>query len=78
MKANQVTPRVLADDLMFTCEGPGHRAHSYNAMVLSRILFTDIGARIADNKCFMFATDSFTRDFFINFVWDLEGLKIPC
>ena len=39
---------------------------------------TDIGAPIADNKCFMFATDSFTRNFFINFDWDLEGLKTPC
>ncbi len=46
-------------------------------MNLSRDFFADIGAKIADKKCFSFAADGKTRDFLANYRWDAEGLQIP-
>ncbi len=77
MKQAQVSPRCLADDLMIIATGHNHQARYINAMQQSKQFFTDIGARIADNKCFSFAGDSKTRDFLAAYVWDETGLKIP-
>ena len=38
---------------------------------------SDIGAKVADKKCFSFAADSKTREFLSMYVWDSNGLKIP-
>ena len=48
-----VTPRCLADDLLFTASGSGHRARAMEAMKESRQFFVDMGAQVATNKCFM-------------------------
>ena len=50
-----VEPRVLADDLMVTATGEGNRTRTIQAMQLSRQYFHDIGAKVANNKCFTFA-----------------------
>ena len=57
MRELDVDPRALADDLMFTATGEGHRARTIRAMRASKQYFIDIGARVADNKCFTFACD---------------------
>ena len=72
-----VVPRVLADDLMFTATGEGHRAKTVKAMRISMQFFEDIGARVATNKCFTFATDLYTRTYLANLNWDNKGTKIP-
>ena len=46
-------------------------------MKASRQFFTDIGARVADNKCFSFAGDQATRSFLAKLDWDGKGLLIP-
>ena len=78
MKEIKVVPRVLADDLMFTANGSGHRAKTIQAMKLSRQFFVEIGAKVADNKCFTFSNDTSTSDFLSNYIWDAKGLAIPC
>ena len=65
-----VEPRVLADDLMVTAEGEGNRTKTINAMQKSRQYFHDIGAKVANNKCFTFATDPKVRKEFSEFIWD--------
>ena len=75
MRDLNVTPRVLADDLMFYTHGVGHRARTVDAMLHSRTFFEDIGAKVAHNKCFTFASDSYTRKSPANMEWDSEGLK---
>ena len=77
MEALDVVPRCLADDLTFTTYGLGHRARCIRAMRENRQYFKDIGARVADNKCFTFATDQRTRTMLSTMDWDGNGLKIP-
>ena len=77
MEFHQVEPRVLADDLMFTAKGVGHRAKTIDAMQSSRTYFADMGAKVANNKCFTFATDKDTRKHLSDYNWDLDGLRIP-
>ena len=78
MREINVEPRVLADDLMFTARGDTHRADTIEAMKRSKQYFTDIGAKVADNKCFTFASDAYTRNLLRNYSWDKQGTKIPC
>jgi hypothetical protein len=73
-----VKPRVLADDLMFTTHGDDHRAMTIEAMKISRTYFQDIGAKVADKKCFTFASNSSTRKDLSEHIWDSKGLLIPC
>ena len=77
MKQAKVTPRCLADDLMLIATGQEHQSRYINAMQLTRTFFTDIGAKIADKKCFSFAGDETTRQFLSKYEWDHEGLQIP-
>jgi ribonuclease HI len=77
MEEINVEPRCLADDLLFSAIGTGHRSRAIQAMRASRSFFVDMGARVADNKCFMFATDAATRSFLSKFNWDSKGLSIP-
>ena len=46
-------------------------------MTLSKQFFQDIGAKIAERKCFSFAADAKTREFLANYRWDHTGLQIP-
>ena len=46
-------------------------------MSLSKQFFLDIGAKIADRKCFGFAADKQTREFLASYRWDHTGLQIP-
>ena len=73
-----VEPRVLADDLMFSIAGPERRGLTVKAMQLSRKFFADLGAKVAVNKCFTFASDGGTRRFLTEMHWDADGLQIPC
>jgi hypothetical protein len=77
MRDNQVDPRVLADDLLFTAQGKHHRSSAVRAMRESRKFFSAMGARIADNKCFTFSTEPSTRTFLKDVDWDGRGPKIP-
>mgnify|MGYP000397107837 FL=1 len=72
-----VEPRVLADDLMVTATGEGNQTKTIRAMQASRQYFHDIGAKVANNKCFTFATDPKVRKNLAGFVWDKHGTKIP-
>ncbi len=58
MHQAKVTPRCLADDLMIVATGHEHQSRYINAMNISREFFHDIGAKIADNKCFSFSADN--------------------
>ena len=78
MEDIKVTPRVLADDLFYTTFGVGHRARCVRAMLFSRQFFEDIGAKVANNKCFTFATDLHTRSSLAAYIWNADGLRIPC
>ena len=78
MRSLDVEARVLADDLMFTAVGKGHRARIVQAMHASRQFFSDIGAQVANKKCVTFAGDSATRTLLLNHSWDNQGLRIPC
>ncbi len=77
MHQQNVTPRCLADDLFILAIGNQHQSRYIHAMCKSKDYFADIGARIADKKCFSFAADNVTREFLANYVWDSDGLKIP-
>ena len=77
MKDLKVDPRVLADDLMFSTSGKGHLLRTIDAMNASRDYFHDMGAKVADKKCFTFATSPHTRNHLVNHIWNKEGLKIP-
>ena len=77
MKEMKVHPRVLADDLMFSTHGTGHLERTIEATQASRSFFHDLGAKVADKKCFMFATDPHTRKRLADYMWDPYGLKIP-
>ena len=72
-----VEPRVLADDLMVTAVGQGNRTKTIQAMQKSRQYFHDIGAKVANNRCFTFATDPKVRKELGEFIWDDQGTKIP-
>ncbi len=77
MHEAKVTPRCLADDLLIFATGNQHQSRYINAMNTSKQYFADIGARIADRKCFSFAGDPKTREFLAAYVWDQNGLQIP-
>ena len=77
MEEHNIEPRCLADDLMFTAEGSAHRSRAINGMLLCRQFFTDMGAKVATNKCFMFSTCSHARAFLKHFQWCGAGFSIP-
>ncbi len=77
MHEAKVLPRCLADDLLFLAIGNQHQSRCINAMNCSKTFFADIGARVADKKCFCFASDAQTRDFLSRYRWDAQGLTIP-
>ena len=54
---------VLADDLLITSYGVGHLSRIVKTVEMSFKYFEDIGAKVADNKCFTFATNKDTRDY---------------
>merc|ERR1712218_145265 len=61
MRANQVEPRVLADDLFMYASRQRHAATAVKGMNISRQYFTDLGAKVASNKCFVTSTCPTTR-----------------
>ncbi len=77
MEEIHVEPRCLADDLLFMASGSGHCARCIRAMQASREFFEDLGAKVATNKCFVFAIALATRKFLQHYVWDDKGLKLP-
>ena len=77
MRDLNVEPRCLADDLMILATGVTHQARYIRAMKQSKLFFHDIGARVANNKCFSFAGDATTRQFLANYGWDDKQTKIP-
>ena len=77
MRKLGVKPRCLADDLMITARGYGHKARCIRAMHASREYFIAIGAKIAENKCFTFASDEVTRQYLRKCEWDARGTRIP-
>ena len=77
MEAHNIVPRCLADDLMLIAEGSAHRTRAIVGMNLSRQFFTDMGARVATAKCFMFSTCPNTRADLKGYRWDHENVEIP-
>ena len=63
IEKQNVEARCLADDLLFIAAGSGHSARAIKAMRHSMQLFTDMGARVAMTKWFMFATNARIRSF---------------
>ena len=77
MQEQGVTPRVLADDLLILTHGTGHRARTVKTVEMSIEFFDDIGAKVAENKCFTFASDAPTRIFLRETTWRHSKCKIP-
>ena len=78
MKDNGLEPRVLADDLLFTADdnnGEDHLDLTIKGVELSIDYFEDIGAKVAANKCFTFASSSKTRNHLKKHIWK-RGNKI--
>ena len=61
MRANKVEPRVLADDLFLSTSRQQHASRMVQGMNITRQYFTDVGAKVADNKCFVTSTCPTTR-----------------
>ena len=61
MRAHRVEPRVLADDLFMYASRMKHASATMQGMNLSRQFFADVGAKVADNKCFITSTCATTR-----------------
>ena len=78
IRDGNVVPRVLADDLMVVAIGLVLRVKTSRALKLSKRFFGAIGAKVANNECFTFAHDKETRAALKDYVWDKQGLKIPC
>jgi hypothetical protein len=78
MRAMEVSPRVLADDLLLVATGEGHRAKAIAGLVESIKFFEVMGARVATDKCFSFAGDAPTRKLLADHVWDCGDITIPC
>ena len=72
-----IQPRVLADDLFLYGTRERHASAAVNGMVLSRQYFRDIGARVADNKCFVTSTCPDTRARLRKIRWDGSGTTLP-
>jgi ribonuclease HI len=77
MRSIDVEPRCLADDLMFTATGLGHVHRTADAMIVSRNFFKHMGARVADNKCFLFASSPHSSKLLKDVKWDHTNLTIP-
>ena len=76
MRDNQLTPRVLADDLYISASRDNHANNTTKGMQLSRTYFHDIGAKVADNKCFLASTCPTTRQQLRKLTWDTKGTKL--
>ena len=76
MRQEQLTPRVLADDLFIYATREQHASKAAVGMRLSREYFVDIGAQVADSKCFLASTCPDTRQKLRQMVWDNRGTKI--
>jgi hypothetical protein len=68
-KEAKVEPRTLADDLLFMTQGPNCVQKTIEAMEISRSFFYDMGAKVADKKCFTFATSAKDRHNLDNHNW---------
>ena len=77
MRTLQVTPRVLADDLLVTALGTNAVARYVHAMSESRVFFTAMGARVADSKCFSFASQPLNGRFLATLNWNPNPLAAP-
>ena len=73
MRDNQVEPRVLADDLFLHATRTEHASKAVKGMALSRQYFHDIGAKVADNKCFLTSSCATTRTRLRTLRWDQQG-----
>ena len=76
MRANLLTPRVLADDLFISASRTNHADTATKGMHMSRTFFNDIGAKVADNKCFLSTTCQVTRQKLRKLTWDDKGTKL--
>ena len=76
MRANHLTPRVLADDLFISASRDSHADNTTKGMQLSRTYFKDIGAKVADNKCFLATTCPTTRHKLKKLTWDAQGTQL--
>ena len=61
MRNASVVPRILADDLFMYASRMKHASALIKGMQMSRQYFHDVGARVADNKCFVTSTCPETR-----------------
>ena len=77
MIESDVTPRVLADDLLITIQGPGHLPRLVKTVEQSIKYFEDIGANVAENKCFTFASDTQARKYLREKKWRHSKQHIP-
>ena len=73
----KIMPRILADDLLVTAHGRYHRSKAVQAMEMSIEYFQDIGAKVATNKCFTFASNDKTRNYLRKLCWKHINKTIP-
>ena len=76
MRAHGIEPRTLTDDLFMYASGKRHGVRMASAMEKSREYFADIGAKVADNKCFVTSTCQGTRQALRHHQWK-GNIKIP-
>ena len=76
MRSNHLTPRVLADDLFIYASRDNHADNTAKGMQMSRTYFQDIGAKVADNKCFLATTCPTMRQQLRKLTWDIQGAKL--
>ena len=66
----------MADDWFFYTQGQNHMSKVKQGMELSLDFFKDIGAKVAQNKCFLTSTDNKTREELRNSLFGEEGQNI--
>ena len=77
MRSHDLKPRCLADDLLITSRGERYIHKCTTGVCASLAYFEDIGAKVAESKCFTFAGDQGSRAFLKTFTWDSNGTQIP-
>jgi hypothetical protein len=76
MRSMQVTPRVLADDILLFARGEGHETRFKQAYDATHAYINDMGASMAPSKSATFSTDRKTRQRLRMHTWHEVGQKI--
>ena len=70
-------PRILADDIMVLAIGEGHEGIFKLNFDLTHQYLSDVGARIAPSRSYVFSTNRVTRQRLRDHLWEVLGTKVP-